>query len=149
MKFSIMDQTGHSTEVFDKADAADLARAKARFKELVGRGFAAQRTQYAASGGFVVTGCDSGKSYRIQWGFRNFNVLEMDGKRIVARWCFQPSGGLVTADVVLAQKIALETREFEALKLANRDPPRVCTCLTIAAPAVPALSTAPLPQYRS
>ena len=40
MKFSIMDQTGHSTEVFDKADAADQARAKARFKELVGRGFA-------------------------------------------------------------------------------------------------------------
>jgi hypothetical protein len=35
MKFAIMDQTGHSTLEFDKADPAQLAAAHAKFDELV------------------------------------------------------------------------------------------------------------------
>jgi len=38
-------------------------------------------------------------------------------------WCFVPSGFLVPGDVMLAQKIALETDERGALGLANRFPP--------------------------
>ena len=34
--------------------------------------------------------------------------------------CFVPEGGLAPGDILLAQKIALETMEREALALANR-----------------------------
>jgi hypothetical protein len=38
----------------------------------------------------------------------------------VARtWCFYPEGRLSKGDVMLAQKVALETFEGEALKIAN------------------------------
>ena len=36
--FQVQDHTGHSTEAFDKANPEDLARAHARFNELVGSG---------------------------------------------------------------------------------------------------------------
>jgi hypothetical protein len=39
---------------------------------------------------------------------------------VVAKWCFGPRGNLVVGDVLLAQKIALET-ELEALAKANRN----------------------------
>ncbi len=35
-------------------------------------------------------------------------------------WCFAPKGYLVAGDVMLAQKIALETDERGALAVANR-----------------------------
>jgi hypothetical protein len=38
MKFDVMDHTGHSTEAFDKANAAELVAAEARFNELVAEG---------------------------------------------------------------------------------------------------------------
>ena len=38
-------------------------------------------------------------------------------------WCFVPKGYLVPGDVMLAQKIALETDELNALAVANRFPP--------------------------
>jgi hypothetical protein len=41
MKYNIMDHTGHSTEVFDKANKVSVAEAEARFKELTGKGFMA------------------------------------------------------------------------------------------------------------
>jgi hypothetical protein len=37
----VMDHTGDSRHVFDRNDAAALARAKERFKDLTGRGFTA------------------------------------------------------------------------------------------------------------
>jgi len=48
----------------------------------------------------------------------NVHQLDCTG-RAVARWCFMPEGGVVTGDVLLAQKIALETMEKEVLALAN------------------------------
>jgi hypothetical protein len=48
------------------------------------------------------------------------NVHQLDCKgREVAQWCFMPEGVVVTGDVLLAQKIALETMETEVLALAN------------------------------
>jgi hypothetical protein len=49
------------------------------------------------------------------------NVEELDklGNPIV-RYCFIPKGDLVPGDVMLAQKIALETNELAALAVANR-----------------------------
>ena len=37
-------------------------------------------------------------------------------------WCFVPLGYLVPGDVMLAQKIALETDEVAAVSVANRFP---------------------------
>ncbi len=78
------------------------------------------RAQFDASKSFDVVGCDSGRRYRIHYG-RVTNVHEIDDAgQPVTGWCFVPSGHLVAGDVMLAQKIALETNERTTLALANR-----------------------------
>jgi hypothetical protein len=49
----------------------------------------------------------------------NVDVLDEAGKRM-HMLCFKPEGRLAIGDVMLAQKIALELFEGEALKVANR-----------------------------
>jgi hypothetical protein len=79
-----------------------------------------QREQFDASKSFDVVGCDSGRRYRIHYG-RVTNVHEIDDAgQPVTGWCFVPSGHLVAGDVMLAQKIALETNERATLAVANR-----------------------------
>jgi hypothetical protein len=81
-----------------------------------------QRVQFDASKSFDVVGCDSGRRYRIRHG-TGTNVHEIDDAgRPVMGWCFVPSGHLVAGDVMLGQKIALETNERAALAVANRFP---------------------------
>ena len=82
-----------------------------------------ERAQYDALGYFDVVGCHTGKTYRIRQG-TSTNVEELD-KNGVARigWCFVPKGYLVEGDVMLAQKISLETNERAALAAANRFTP--------------------------
>lgn len=78
-----------------------------------------QRLQYERHNYFDVTGCHSGKRYRIRHGMGT-NIYELDDRgRALTGWCFVPEGYLVTGDVMLAQKIALETDERGALGLAN------------------------------
>jgi hypothetical protein len=73
----------------------------------------AQREQFARKGYFEVVGGDSGKRYRIYAG-ASVNVCEIDERgRIQDGLCFMPIGGLPIGDVMLAQKIALETCESE------------------------------------
>jgi len=70
-----------------------------------------QRAQFDRFGYFEVVGSDSGTRYRI---YRDSaaNVYQMDCVgRLHAGWCFMPLGELVACDVMLAQKIALETDE--------------------------------------
>jgi hypothetical protein len=78
-----------------------------------------QRIQYEERNYFEVTGCHSGKRYRIRHG-TGTNVYGLDdaGKPRTG-WCFVPDGYLVAGDVMLAQKIALETDERGALAMAN------------------------------
>ena len=79
-----------------------------------------QREQFDTQGHFDVMGCDSGKKYRIHYGTA-MNVREIDeAGRVKLGLCFAPKGSLVTGDVMLAQKIALETFERRALAVANR-----------------------------
>ena len=84
-----------------------------------------QRDQLDEKNYFEVVGCDSQKRYQIYnrttYGVMP-NVYEMDdaGQFKVA-WCFLPAGRLVA---MLAQKIALETDEHNALAVANRFAPR-------------------------
>jgi len=83
-----------------------------------------QRAQFDASKSFDVVGCDSGRRYRILYG-KVTNVHEIDDAgQPVMGWCFVPSEDLVAADVMLAQKIALETNERATLAVANRFVPR-------------------------
>jgi hypothetical protein len=78
-----------------------------------------QAEQWASQRAFEVVGCDTGTRYRITCGTAmNVHQLDQTGRR-VARWCFVPKGDLVTGDILLAQKIALETMESQVFKLAN------------------------------
>lgn len=83
-----------------------------------------QLAQYERHKYFDVTGCHTGKRYRIRHG-TGTNVYELDGAgRPRAGWCFVPKDYLVVGDVLLAQKIALETDERGALAIANNFLPR-------------------------
>ena len=79
-----------------------------------------QRHQYERHGFFEVTGGSTGKRYRIRHG-RQMNIEQLDknGRRVCG-WCFFPQGNLVAGDIMLAQKLALELYEAEALRIANR-----------------------------
>jgi hypothetical protein len=79
-----------------------------------------QRAQYQRERQFEVLGSHSGKRYRIRRG-QQMNVDELDDAgAIVATWCFVPDRHVPTGDVLLAQKIALETDEPATLAIANR-----------------------------
>jgi hypothetical protein len=78
-----------------------------------------QLAQYDANGYFDVTGCHSGKRYRICHGTA-MNVYEIDLAGYPRNGlCFVPNAPLVAGDVMLAQKIALETDECGALVVAK------------------------------
>jgi len=78
-----------------------------------------QRAQFDAKRYFDVIGCDSRKRYRIHYGDTT-NVHEIgDDDLPSVGWCFRPEGQLVASDVMLAQKIALDTYEYSALAVAN------------------------------
>src|SRR3984893_1418813 len=79
-----------------------------------------QFAQYDANSYFEVTGCHSGKRYRISHG-TSMNIHELDGAgRPRVGWWFAPKGHLVAGAVMLAQKIALETDEGGALSVADK-----------------------------
>jgi len=81
----------------------------------------AQRAQYERARCFEVRGSHSGKRYRIR-SARQMNVDELDdrGHRI-AVWCFLPEHYVPVADVMLAQKIALENNEPAAMAIAFKN----------------------------
>jgi hypothetical protein len=82
-----------------------------------------QGRQFDESSCFEVIGCDTGTRYLIHYA-RQLNIAELDASGCeVKRLCFGPQGQLVTGDIVLAQKIALETMELSAVAKANVRPP--------------------------
>ena len=83
---------------------------------------AEQRRRYDKDGSFEVVGSHSGRRYRIQNG-KASNITELDENgRAITGWCFVPIDDLASGDVMLAQKIALETDELSALKIARGFP---------------------------
>jgi hypothetical protein len=83
-----------------------------------------QLEQFERKGYFDVTGCHSGRRYRIGHGTA-MNIHEIDGAgRPGIGWCFVPNTYLVAGDVMLAQKIALETDERAALAVAKSFSPK-------------------------
>jgi len=80
---------------------------------------AQQRVQFDKHWYFDVIGCQSGKRYRIHYG-TGTNIYELDQYgRPKSGWCFVPNEPLVSGDVMLAQKIALETDEQGTLAVAK------------------------------
>ncbi len=79
----------------------------------------AQRYQFEKFRYFDVVGCTSGRLYRIYYAPNPPNVYEINGIGRKKGLCFAPVGSLVQGDVMLAQKIALETDEQSALAVAN------------------------------
>ena len=91
-------------------------KALALFKEWL---LPTQLAQYENNGYFEVVGSHSGKRYRIRAAAHmNVDELGKHGERITT-WCFGPHGYLPISDLMLAQKIALETDERAALQVAN------------------------------
>jgi hypothetical protein len=81
-----------------------------------------QRSDYERRGYFHVTGSATGKRYRIHHGEQmNIEELNEHGRRVRVL-CFMPEGRVPLGDVLLAQKMALELFEADALKIANRSP---------------------------
>jgi hypothetical protein len=79
-----------------------------------------QAQQYNSLKHFEVIGSVTGTRYRIRHGkMMNIDELDSAGNK-VCEWCFLPEGNLAAGDVMLAQKIALETFESEALAIANQ-----------------------------
>ena len=79
-----------------------------------------QREQFRTTGYFDVIGSDSRKLYRVRKGFQ-MNVDELDRSgNLVSHWCFLPEGRLPICDIMLAQKIALETDETRTLTIARK-----------------------------
>jgi hypothetical protein len=84
---------------------------------------AQQLAQFNARRYFDVIGCHTAKRYRICYGTAT-NIYELDyAGRPQSVLCFVPNSSLVAGDVMLAQKIALETDEWSALAVAKRFAP--------------------------
>ena len=78
-----------------------------------------QRAQYSAYGYFEVIGGQTGNRYRIKAGSQmNIEELDASGRR-VRGLCFLPRGGVPIGDIMVAQKLALELMETDALNLAR------------------------------
>jgi len=104
---------------YAKTDADRKAAEKRGMDLLLAELSPAQRQMYERTKSFYVKGGATGTLYLIKHG-THLNVFECDkkGKPVQGR-CFLPAGGLVTGDVLLAQKTALELFETEALKVAH------------------------------
>jgi hypothetical protein len=70
-----------------------------------------------------VIGGRSGHRYRIRHGSQlNVERLDKNGNR-ACLLCFMPQGSLPVGDILLAQKMALELYENEAIQIANKTLP--------------------------
>ena len=88
-----------------------------------------QLRQYDLYGFFLVRGGRTGRQYRIRQ-LLTYNVDEIGPRGVAASLCFQAADAYALGDHMLAQKIALECREEEALAVAYRSPDifGVCDC---------------------
>jgi len=81
-----------------------------------------QLRDFEKTSSFVVKGNVTNKTYRIT-KTSTFGVKELGNKNNTVRsLCFVPSTAYAVGDIMLAQKIMLETREDEVLKIANFSP---------------------------
>ena len=83
----------------------------------------AQLQQYRQHRHFDVIGGQTGKRYCIRPATSlNIDEYSAEGGKVTS-WCFVPEGHLAIGDVMLAQKLALQLFEDDALAIAYRLPP--------------------------
>jgi hypothetical protein len=78
-----------------------------------------QRAQFLAEKRFKVIGGFSGTTYIINWG-RSMNIEVQSGMLSGTKLCCYPREQLPVPDVMLAQKMWLETDELEFVRKANK-----------------------------
>ncbi len=107
-----------SSDLFDWERAA--ARAHSRGMRLLKETMSpAQRADYARYKSFDVVGGMTGRRYRIL-NSPGINVYVLDRNGMAEHvLCFLPQDTLVLGDILLAQKLALELFEADALKAAR------------------------------
>ncbi len=79
-----------------------------------------QTKDFRKTSEFTVISKDGKRTYRITYGIAG-NVILIEKGKPVARYCIHPTG-IPTEDVMLAQKLMLETDEESFLRIANRTP---------------------------
>jgi hypothetical protein len=79
-----------------------------------------QRETVEKNGWFVIEGGRSKKRYRIRSSGVTGNVEEMDGERVIAKYCCHISHSYPRSDHHLTQKLMLEWDEETFLRLANK-----------------------------
>jgi hypothetical protein len=79
-----------------------------------------QLEHFLKEGFFHVIGGTTGNRYRVAYGI-TMNVSQLDAEGCAIRhFCFYPIGTMAEGDVMLAQKLALELFELDALTVANK-----------------------------
>jgi hypothetical protein len=107
-----------------RKEAAERKLAEEKAKKLLEECLTPVQKRAFRRWGVIPVVAKSGKFYRIETG-RQGNIVEMEKRKAVARYCVHPGrdprGGIVpTFDVMLAQKLLIETDEKRFLKLANK-----------------------------
>jgi hypothetical protein len=111
-------------------DAAlpDLRASSSARQWLIKHLSSAQLADFTRTGSFNVRGGSTGGLYRITYGrSMNIAILNADGMPTGRRLCFSPRGNLSTFDVMLGQKVSLESDELFTLRVA---------CVNIGPPAI-------------
>lgn len=108
----------HNRYTVVKKKKAKTARRKA-FRLLMQNLTLEQRRKYKKNKTIIVTGNDTKTQYRLDYSnYFNVNVLDKQG-RAVKRLCAQPMGRMPIEDIMLAQKLMLETLETKFINKAN------------------------------
>lgn len=83
----------------------------------------AQRSDYYKRGTFVICSSLTDKwrtLYLIDNSFPNGNIFEIEKGKVVANWCFHPEDPYPLDDILLTQKLLIETDHEEFQAKANR-----------------------------
>jgi hypothetical protein len=113
-----------ANQLFDRLGALFMSESQTRSLKLLREWLSPdQLTQFEAWRYFDVVGSDTGKLYRIHYG-SPMNIDELDDRgRPSANFCLEAQITVSPFDLMLAQKIALEADETNALSVARKYPP--------------------------
>jgi hypothetical protein len=104
-----------------QAREAECLVAQERAEQLLRDQLTIEQVAQLVQGNYFDVISESGKRYRVQRG-RSKNVALLDGERITKRYCIHHDYDVPSPDVMLTQKLMLETMERDFLRIANVHP---------------------------